>query len=168
MCKIILVLTCIRIPSKRNSASIFVLEIYSFFYIKLRVGRRYSGGNLTWETHFLATVFSFCYDPTKPNSHGGWLPGNPGADSIMGHVQPHQRPGNDLPCLSWVREAVMVGLERGRPTHQSFSPCCLPPKGTNKTNGAASPCLPQMETGVFLSLCLLNPANGELESYTPF
>lgn len=40
-----------------------------------------------------------CDDPTKPDPHGGWFPGDPGTDPPVGHVQSHQRPGED--CL-WV------------------------------------------------------------------
>lgn len=45
----------------------------------------------------------FRYDTAKPDPHGGRFPGDPGADSSMGHVQSHQRPGNDLLCVvcSW-------------------------------------------------------------------
>ena len=39
----------------------------------------------------------FRYDSTKPDSHGGRLPGDPGAYPPVGHVQPHQRPGEHPP-----------------------------------------------------------------------
>lgn len=105
-----------------------------------------------------------CYDTTKPNSHGGRFPSDSGADSLMGHVQSHQRPGNDLLCvLSLIGEAVVVKLESGHSTYKPFSL----PTASSKGNKHPS-CHPQIEAGIFLSLCLLNPENRELDSYITF
>ena len=93
----------------------------------------------------------FRYDSTKPDSHGGRLPGDPGTYSPVGHVQPHQRPGeHPLP------ESCVVGTGRassGHPPHRhswvlrsregagclrSFSPTS-PPRGANRTKPATCP-----------------------------
>lgn len=86
-----------------------------------------------------------CDDPTKPDPHGGWFPGDPGTDPPVGHVQSHQRPGED--CL-WV-----PGGGGG----------CCQVDGEPADHFPRRPA-PHQEKLVFFSEHLLNPENGELAS----
>lgn len=65
-----------------------------------------------------------CDDPTKPDPHGGWFPGDPGTDPPVGHVQSHQRPGED--CL-WVPGGGGGLLSGGWGACRSLSPPPRPP-----------------------------------------
>lgn len=134
------------------------------FWSSLPPASLYSGCNspLFW----LFQVGSlFCYDAPKPDSHGGRFPGDPGADSFVGHVQSHQRPGNDLLCVVFNRGALLwfswkVDILPTNP----LLPCLPSPKGAEAPPPPPPP--PQAEAGV--SPCSLNPANGELESSITF